>query len=113
MPLDTGIAVTKDLTLSLRESISNGCRNTNLLQRGHTGRTVAAAPRLTPYPAVRLPRPGRAGQGVRRRSVAAPRASAATANADHHGQVRPDRGVDAAEGAARPSADTEAIASTA
>src|SRR3954453_4326061 len=31
MPLETGIEVTKFLTLSLRASISNGCRNTNLL----------------------------------------------------------------------------------
>src|SRR3954451_22007375 len=46
MPLETGIEVTKFLTLSLRESISNGCRNTNLLLHQVLGCPVAAEPRL-------------------------------------------------------------------
>ena len=74
MPLDTGMAVTKFLTLSLRESISKGCRNTNLLQRD-TGCLVQPAPRLRRA----RDRSGR-GHGVRRLSVAAPRARPASVN---------------------------------
>src|SRR3954452_1021804 len=51
MPLDTGIAVTKFLILSLPASISNGCRNTYLLQLPAAqalGCNVAAECQATP-----------------------------------------------------------------
>ena len=79
MPLDTGIAVTSFLTLSLRASISRGCRNTDLLQAGGTRPTSVGTAEAQATPCAG---PAAAGlRAVRRRSVAAPSASPATANA--------------------------------
>src|SRR5919112_5015024 len=94
MPPDTGMDATRFLTLSLRASISNGCRNTDLLLQDTRlpGRSRAQATPSVPAVLADPLSGGAPAEGGR------PERQAGEREAQHDPEIRPHVAADTAEG---------------